>query len=258
LAFPFEKIANSLGTFRHARRRFEIKYQSDRFLLVDDYAHHPTEIRATLATAKSAGRKRILTMFQPHRYSRTKALQREFGAAFDDADHVFVTDVYAASEVALPGVTGETVAEAILSHGHRGVSYQPRLDRLHTDMGRMLAEGDIVLSLGAGNVHEQLATLAAQLVVAERLKEIVGAEGDVRLYEPLAKHTTLRVGGPAQFWVEPRTEEAFAMLLRFCHRENLPLLVMGRARICSSGKGNSRGGGASKWRGVRSRRSGGT
>ncbi len=75
LGVPFEKIAKSLGTFRHARRRFEIKYQSDRFLLVDDYAHHPTEIRATLATARSAGRKRVLTMFQPHRYSRTKALQ---------------------------------------------------------------------------------------------------------------------------------------------------------------------------------------
>jgi UDP-N-acetylmuramate-alanine ligase len=228
LGIPFEKIAKSLGTFRHARRRFEIKYQSERYLLVDDYAHHPTEIRATLATAKSAGRKRVLTMFQPHRYSRTKALRPEFGGAFDDADHVVVTDVYAASEVALPGITGQTIADAISQHGHRAVSYQPRLDRLHADMGRMLAEGDLVLSLGAGNVHEQLATLAAELVIAERLKEIVGAEGDVRLSEPLAKHTTLRVGGPAQFWVEPRTEEAFARVIRFCRRENLPLFVIGR------------------------------
>jgi UDP-N-acetylmuramate--alanine ligase len=228
LGIPSEKIAKSLGTFRHARRRFEIKYQSERFLLVDDYAHHPTEIRATLATAKSAGCKRVLTMFQPHRYSRTKALRVEFGGAFDDADHVFVTDVYAASEAALPGISGQTIADAISQHGHRAVSYQPRLDRLHADMGRMLAEGDLVLSLGAGNVHEQLATLAAELVIAERLKEIVGAEGDVRLSEPLAKHTTLRVGGPAQFWVEPRTEEAFAKLIRFCRRENLPLFVIGR------------------------------
>ncbi|HSU86852.1 MAG TPA: UDP-N-acetylmuramate--L-alanine ligase, partial [Chthoniobacterales bacterium] len=160
IGIPFAKIAKSLGTFRHARRRFEIKYQSDRFLLVDDYAHHPTEIRATLATARSAGRKRVLTMFQPHRYSRTKALQREFGCAFDDADHVVVADVYAASEAALPGITGQTIADAILLHGHQAVSYQPRLDRLHGDVGQMLAEGDLVLSLGAGNVHEQLARLA--------------------------------------------------------------------------------------------------
>ncbi len=228
LGIPFEKIAKSLGTFRHARRRFEIKYQSERFLLVDDYAHHPTEIRATLATAKSAGRKRVLTMFQPHRYSRTKALRFEFGGAFDDADHVVITDVYPASEPALPGITGQTIADAISQHGHRAVSYQPRLDRLHGDVGQMLLDGDLVLSLGAGNVHEQLARLAAELVIAEKLKEIVGAEGEVRLSEPLAKHTTLRVGGPAQFWVEPRTEEALAKLIRFCRRENLPLFVIGR------------------------------
>jgi UDP-N-acetylmuramate--alanine ligase len=228
LGISFEKIAKSLGSFRHARRRFEIKYQSDRFLLVDDYAHHPTEIRATLATARSAGRKRILTMFQPHRYSRTKALRAEFGRSFDDADHVVVTDVYPASETALPGITGQTISDEILRHGHRNVAYQPRLERLHVDVGRMLAEGDLVLSLGAGNIHEQLATLAAELVIAERLKEIVRLEGEVRLSEPLAKHTTLRVGGPAQFWVEPRTEAAFAELIRFCRRENLPIFVIGR------------------------------
>jgi UDP-N-acetylmuramate--alanine ligase len=228
LGIPFEKISKSLGTFRHARRRFEIKYQSERFLLVDDYAHHPTEIRATLATAKSAGRKRVLTMFQPHRYSRTKALRFEFGGAFDDADHVVITDVYPASEPVLPGITGQTIADAIAQHGHRAVSYQPRLDRLHGDVGQMLLDGDLVLSLGAGNVHEQLARLAAELVIAEKLKEIVGSEGEVRLSEPLAKHTTLRVGGPAQFWVEPRTEEALAKLIRFCRRENLPLFVIGR------------------------------
>ncbi len=228
LGVPFAKVAKALGNFRHARRRFEIKYQSDRYLLVDDYAHHPTEIRATLATAKSAGRKRVLTMFQPHRYSRTKALRREFGSAFDDSDHILVTDVYPASEAALPGITGQTIVDEILQHGHQNVAYQPRLERLHGDLGRILAEGDLVLSLGAGNIHEQLAKLAAELVILERLKEIVGAEGEARLSEPLAKHTTLRVGGPAQFWVEPRTEAAFAEVIRFCRRENLPLFVIGR------------------------------
>ncbi len=228
LGVPFEKIAKSLGNFRHARRRFEIKYQSERYLLVDDYAHHPTEIRATLATARSAGRKRVLTMFQPHRYSRTHALRREFGAAFDDTDHILVTDIYPASEAALPGISGQTVVDEILRHGHRNATYQPRLDSLHGDLGRIIAEGDLVLSLGAGNVHEQLAKLAAELVILEGLKEIVGAEGEVRLSEPLAKHTTLRVGGPAQFWVEPRTEAALAEVIRFCRHENQPLFVIGR------------------------------
>jgi UDP-N-acetylmuramate--alanine ligase len=228
IGIPFEKIAASLGRFRHARRRFEIKYQSDRFLLVDDYAHHPTEICATLKTAKSAGRQRVLTMFQPHRYSRTQALRKQFATAFDDADRIVITDIYPASEKPLPGVTGQTIVDEIAAHGHRGVSYQPRLDRLHWDLGNMISSGDLVLSLGAGNIHEQLSLLAADLVIAERLKAIVGQEGDVRLYEPLAKHTTLRVGGPAQFWLEPRTEEAFAELIRFCRRESLPLFVIGR------------------------------
>src|SRR5438552_5341483 len=111
LGIPFEKIAVSLRKFQHARRRFEIKYESDRFLLVDDYAHHPTEIRATLKTARSIGRKRVLTMFQPHRYSRTKALGQEFGGAFDDADHVVVTDVYPASDTPIARVSGRTFVD---------------------------------------------------------------------------------------------------------------------------------------------------
>jgi UDP-N-acetylmuramate--alanine ligase len=228
LGISFDKIAASLCKFEHARRRFEIKYESDRFLLVDDYAHHPTEIRATLKTATSIGRKRVLTMFQPHRYSRTKALRGEFGRAFDDADRVVVTDIYPASEPPIPGISGETISNEIAMHGHRGVSYQPRSEWVHRDVGNMLNSGDLVVSLGAGNIHEQLALLAADLVVAEKLKAIVGEQGDVRLYEPLSKHTTLRVGGPAQFWVEPRNESAFAELIRFCRCESLPLFVVGR------------------------------
>jgi UDP-N-acetylmuramate--alanine ligase len=136
--------------------------------------------------------------------------------------------VYPASEPPIPGVSGQTIVDAITEHGHRGVSYQPRLARVHCDVGNMLTTGDLVLSLGAGNIHEQLAILAAELVVAEKLKAIVGEEGEVRLHEPLGKHTTLRVGGPAQFWVEPRTEEAFAELIRFCRHEYLALFVVGR------------------------------
>ena len=228
LGIPFEKIAASLRKFQHARRRFEIKYESDCFLLIDDYAHHPTEIRATLKTARAMGRKRVLAIFQPHRYSRTKALCRKFGSAFDEADRVVVTDVYPASEPPIPGISGQTIVDEMVKRGHRGASYQPRFERVHCDIGNALDIGDLVLSLGAGNIHEQLSILAADLVIAEKLKAVVGEEGDVRLYEPLSKHTTLRVGGPAQFWVEPRNEKAFSDLIRFCRDENLPLFAMGR------------------------------
>jgi UDP-N-acetylmuramate--L-alanine ligase/UDP-N-acetylenolpyruvoylglucosamine reductase len=228
LGVGFDKIAKALTKFQHARRRFEIKYDSPRFLLVDDYGHHPTEIKATLKTARSAGRKRVLTMFQPHRYSRTQLLRKEFGRAFDNADRVVITDVYGSNELPIPGVSGQMIADEIAANGHRGVSYQPRLEWVHRDVGNMLDSGDLVISLGAGNIHEQLSILASDLVIAEKIKEIVGQDGDVRLYEPLSKHTTLRVGGPAQFWVEPRNESSFAELIRFCRGEKLPLFVIGR------------------------------
>src|ERR1700730_8681694 len=143
LGVPFQKIASSLRKFEHARRRFEIKYASERFLLVDDYAHHPTEIRATLKTAKSVGRKRILTLFQPHRYSRTTALRKQFGAAFDDADRVVVTDIYGSNEAPVPGITGQLIVDEIIAHGHRGVTYQPRLEWVHRDVGNMIDSGDL-------------------------------------------------------------------------------------------------------------------
>ena len=228
LSLPFDKITASLQKFEHARRRFEIKYASDRFLLVDDYAHHPTEIRATLSTAKSIGRRRLVTIFQPHRFSRTKALCREFGSAFHDADRVVITDVYPASETPISGISGRTIVDEIIRNGHHGVSYQPRLQWVHRDVGNMLESSDLVLSLGAGNIHEQLEILAADLVIAEKLRAIVGEGGEVRLYEPLSKHTTLRVGGPAQFWVEPRSQETFSELIRFCRDEHLPLFAIGR------------------------------
>src|SRR5205809_1039737 len=194
----------------------------------DDYGHHPTEIKATLKTARSVGRTRVLTMFQPHRYSRTKALRKEFGHAFDQADRVVITDVYGSNESPMPGVSGQMIVDELAAHGHCAAGYQPRSEWVHRDVGNLLESGDLVLSLGAGNIHEQLSILAADLVIAEKLKEIIGEEGDVRLYEPLSKHTTLRVGGPAQFWVEPRNETALSELIRFCRRDNLPLFVIGR------------------------------
>ena len=227
LGVPFEKIAVALASFRGARRRFEIVYRGEQFMVVDDYAHHPSELRATLATARAGARGRIIAMFQPHRYTRTQALKQEFGAAFDDADHVFLADVYAASEPPIAGVSGQTIADAMQAHGHHGAHYVPNRIQMVLDAGRILEPGDCVLSLGAGNIHEQGAVLARDLAHLEEMQRVMG-DGSVRLYEPLCSHTTLRVGGPAQFWAEPETEAGFARLVAHCHRHNIPLMVMGR------------------------------
>src|SRR6195256_2781291 len=114
LEVPFEKIAEALSTFTGAHRRFQFKAEVDGVLVVDDYGHHPTEIRATLAAAKiGSGGRRTLVLFQPHRYTRTHDLMGEFARSFNNADTLLITDIYAASEEPIEGVTGETLTEAI-------------------------------------------------------------------------------------------------------------------------------------------------
>jgi UDP-N-acetylmuramate--alanine ligase len=227
LGVAFSAIAEALASFRGARRRFEIKHRSEHCMVVDDYAHHPSEVRATLAAARNTGRGRLLVMFQPHRYTRTHALRSEFGRAFHDASEVWVSDIYAANEQPIEGVSGATIVEEMVREGHLGAHYQPNRMRMLLEVGRSLQEGDCVLSLGAGNIHEQATLLARDIAILEFLKQEMGA-GVARLYEPLSRHTTLRIGGPAQFWFEPETEEGFARLVRKCAEKDVPLFVMGR------------------------------
>jgi UDP-N-acetylmuramate--L-alanine ligase/UDP-N-acetylenolpyruvoylglucosamine reductase len=221
------KIAEAFETFRGARRRFEVKYRSDNYMVVDDYGHHPSEIKATLETARAVCSGHLMVMFQPHRYSRTQALQHEFGAAFQRADRVFVADVYAASEKPIPGVTGQTIVDAITRAGQDGAQFIPARRAIPAALGPLLEPGDLVLSLGAGDIHEQGAQLAGDLAKLEELGAAMGP-GISKLYEPLAPHTTLRVGGPAQFWLEPETEAGFARLVRHCTANDIPLFVIGR------------------------------
>lgn len=227
LGLPFDRIASALGSFQGAKRRFEIRYESAKHLLVDDYGHHPTEIAATLATARTGGWKRVIAMFQPHRYTRTLALKDEFGRAFDNADHVFVADVYAASEKPLPGVSGATIVEALKANGHPSAFHVPEVARIYREAAMVIEDGDLIISLGAGNIHEAGTCLAHDLATREKLLAVMGP-GTIKLHEPLSRHTTMRVGGPAQFWAEPETEEGFADLVQHCFDEAIPFMVMGR------------------------------
>jgi UDP-N-acetylmuramate--alanine ligase len=227
LGIPFAKIAEALETFRGARRRFEIKYRSERFMIVDDYGHHPSEIRATLATARGAGRKRVLCMFQPHRYTRTLKLKDEFGRAFHDADIVVIADVYPASEPPIPGVSGQTIVDEAERDGHEDIHFQPDRKKIAIEIGRRLEPGDCIISLGAGNIHECGSALAKDVALLDEIQNAIGT-GLAKLYEPLGKHTTMRCGGPAQFWVEPETEEGFARLVKFASERGIPVFAIGR------------------------------
>lgn len=228
LGVDFATIVGALQSFRGARRRFEFKYRSAQYSVVDDYGHHPSEIRATLETAKAGHPGRVVAMFQPHRYTRTQAFCEQFGQAFEQADVVVITDVYAASELPIKGVTGQIIVDALTRRGHANTFYEPVFQRLAARVGALLEPGDLLLSLGAGNIHEAGTRLSRDLRVLEELRGLVGNEASIDLYEPLSKHTTLRVGGPAQWWAEPSTETAFAKLVSFAHEHQLPVFVIGR------------------------------
>jgi UDP-N-acetylmuramate--alanine ligase len=159
LEVPAEKIAEGLNNFRGVDRRFQQRGQARGVTVVDDYGHHPTEIRATLAAARECGHKRIFVVFQPHRYTRTLDLLEEFGSAFRDADSVIVLPIYAASEEPIPGVTAERLVERIT--GPR-TQFAPDFAAAVAAVAAELQEGDLILTLGAGNVSQ----LAPQILAA--------------------------------------------------------------------------------------------
>ena len=152
LEIPFAHVAHALAKFQGVGRRFERKGEEGGVLVIDDYAHHPTEIMATLAAARQLGRERIVAVFQPHRFSRTRTLAPEFGACFDHADHVLVTDIYPAGEAPIPGVSAELIVGAARSHGHRNVVYAGDLARAEALLRDMVRPHDLVLTLGAGDI----------------------------------------------------------------------------------------------------------
>jgi len=227
LGAKFEDLREALARFEGARRRFETLYCDPDFRVVDDYGHHPTEIIATLVTARESGAKRVLVMFQPHRFTRTAALRAKFGDALADADALAVTSIYAASETPIEGVHGGLVADAAREAGCSLVMYEPELKKLPAALGPLLEPGDFVLSLGAGNIHEAGKSLARLLALRREVASVMG-RGVIKVLEPLSKHTTMRVGGPADLWVEPETESGFADLVRFCSDRGIPLMVVGR------------------------------
>jgi UDP-N-acetylmuramate--alanine ligase len=152
LEIPFENIAAALASFQNADRRFQIKGKKGDILVVDDYGHHPTEIIATLSAARHACDRRIVAVFQPHRYSRTQALVDDFARAFYHADVLLVLPIYAAGEEPIQGVTAEGLVDQIRKFGHRDVSYSRDFSGIRQILKDKLQDGDLLLTLGAGDV----------------------------------------------------------------------------------------------------------
>ena len=253
LGYDPRAIARALESFRGAARRQQVLYADKHYCVVDDYGHHPREIAATLRALKQMGGRRLVVAFQPHRYSRTQHLLPDFATCFREADRLWVTDVYAASETPIPGVNGVALAAAIRAQGQK-VEYCPNLESLQTSVTAGMQSGDVVLFFGAGDIthvaHQMaeelletqkgrcarrasgsMKTLSAEPLNQESWQQLAGQLAPQTVWrfgELLSRHTMLRVGGRADLWVEPVSEEDLARVLRFCLAHQVAFHVVGR------------------------------
>jgi UDP-N-acetylmuramate--alanine ligase len=250
--FAPDAIARSIANFHGAARRQEELFRDEHFRVFEDYGHHPNEIQATLRAFRALSPKRLLVAFQPHRFSRTQHLWKEFSTCFEGADLLWLGELYPASEPAIPGINSGFLAHAIRAQGQKVEAVLP-LTHLKEAIHSVMEPGDLVLFLGAGDItkvaHELAGDLRSALtepaitvrsaaaphefsVMNPQLLATLEpqlAPGTVaRLDEPLAKHTTLRVGGKADLYIEPGTEEDLARVLQFCARHSVPFVFLGR------------------------------
>ncbi len=152
LGIPFETIKAALGEFTGVFRRFEVKGTYNGVMVVDDYAHHPSELKATLQAAQSGWEGRVVAVFQPHTFTRTRDFVQEFGKSFEDADVLVVTDVYPAREKPIEGITGEIISAAAQKFGHKEVHYVQDKNALPDFLKNLVREGDMLITLGAGDI----------------------------------------------------------------------------------------------------------
>jgi UDP-N-acetylmuramate--alanine ligase len=163
LDIPPKVILRAMEDYTGIGRRFELKKKVDDIMIVEDYGHHPTEIRATLEAAKRGFARRLIVVFQPHRYTRLSLLMDSFATAFNQADVLVVTEVYPAGEAPLPGITGRALYEEIRRFGHRDVHFEPNLKKVSRLLKRLARPGDIILAQGAGNITKTVPEIITAL-----------------------------------------------------------------------------------------------
>jgi UDP-N-acetylmuramate--alanine ligase len=152
LDVPFDKVKAGIEKFTGVFRRWEVKADVNGIMVVDDYAHHPTEISVTLAGVKSGWRRRVICVFQPHLYSRTRDFYEDFGRAFFNADILVLTDIYPAREEPIQGITGELIANTAKEYGHKHVHYVPDKKQVPDFLMQTKQPGDIIITMGAGDI----------------------------------------------------------------------------------------------------------
>ena len=154
LDIPPEAILEALETYSGSGRRFELKKKISDIMIIEDYAHHPTEVKATLEAAKRGWKRRTVAVFQPHRYSRLSVLMNSFATSFNQADVLIITEIYPAGETPIAGVSGKVLHEEIVQFGHKNVYFEPDMKKIASLVGKMAQPEDMILIMGAGNIYE--------------------------------------------------------------------------------------------------------
>ena len=149
-----QKILEALEGYRGIGRRFELKEKIKNIMIIEDYAHHPTEIITTLEAAKRGWMRRIVAVFQPHRYSRLSLLMKNFVTAFNQADVLITTEIHRAGEEPIPGLTGETLFTEIQKYGHKNIYYEPEMKKIPALIGKIALPNDLILVMGAGSIYK--------------------------------------------------------------------------------------------------------
>lgn len=162
LGIDMEGIANAIKTFRGVQRRFQIIDDIEGIKIIDDYAHHPTEIKATLNAARACKPRKIYAVFQPHRFSRTKLLAKDFASSFGDADEIIITDIFSAGEQPIEGISSKIIVDEIRKNGKQ-VSFVENKEDVYDFLSNMLLPGDFVLTIGAGDISDVAYDIADQL-----------------------------------------------------------------------------------------------
>ena len=228
----FRDIARYIKDFTGAKRRFELRVHTGGVMLIDDYAHHPTEIQAVLAASGSLKKKRLIAVFQPHRYSRTKFFAADFGKSFKKTDKLILTDIYAASEKAIKDVSVRSIYAEAKKNGLKDVTILKKTEVAGYLMN-IKRKGDMIIVMGAGDIKKVADELCGRLLAEKRidgktikkLRHVV--RGKIKVNEPLSSHTSFKIGGAAGIWFEPRDMKDLRRAVIFAKNNKVPSFIIG-------------------------------
>lgn len=231
VGLPYEKIRPGLETFGGVDRRFQKMGEVRGITVIDDYAHNPAKVAAAISAAKTGNAKRVIAVFQPHRFSRTKYLGEAFGPSFDAADMTILTEIYPAGEYPIEGISSQNIYEAARKHGYEKMVYIPSRGKINDYLMPLIKSGDLILFMGAGDIWKIAGDLVRQLEnqppESNHQNNGLHIKGSVQKHEPMKKHTYIRVGGEADTFVTAENVEDLKEIVLYAKRKELKLFPVG-------------------------------